>query len=261
MASGFVAWLFSGVAMRHTGLPPLDWLLQFTPLAVIFTAFAVGGVVNAINIIDGFNGLAVGSVAIMLSAMGLMALREGDAPLATLCFSLAVCALGFCAANWPLGKLFLGDGGAYLLGFLVAWVAVMLPMRHAEINAWATILVCAYPVVEVAFSIHRRKKRQRSHTGQADKLHLHHLVHRRLICQVLPDLSAELKNGFTSPLCWLFVAMPAAVAVHFSHDTAMLALAFGGVVLTYSAIYARLSQFRWCLTAYTLRHSKSELQP
>lgn len=69
--SGALAWYLTGVAMRNTGVAPLDWLLAFTPLAVLFTAFAVGGVANAINIIDGFNGLASGSMAIMLGPWGL----------------------------------------------------------------------------------------------------------------------------------------------------------------------------------------------
>lgn len=252
MFSGVAAWYLTGVAMQDTGLPPLDWLLQFTPVAVFFTAFAVGGVANAINIIDGFNGLAAGAVAIMLGAMGLMALNVGDAPLATVCFVVAVSALGFGAVNWPLGKLFLGDGGAYLLGFVLAWVAVLLPMRHAEVNAWATILVCAYPVLEVGFSVRRRRKREGHHPGQPDKVHLHHLLHRRVVCHVFPHLQGPLKNGMTSPLCWICAALPAAWAVVFAQKTPMLVSALAVVVFAYAAGYARLTQFRWCFSARTL---------
>jgi UDP-N-acetylmuramyl pentapeptide phosphotransferase/UDP-N-acetylglucosamine-1-phosphate transferase len=252
MFSGVLAWYITGVAMQNTGVPPMDWLLGFLPLAVLFTAFAVGGVANAINIIDGFNGLASGAVAIMLAAMGLIALSVGDAPLATVCFTVAACIIGFCAVNWPLGKLFLGDGGAYLLGFLLAWVAVLLPMRHPELNAWATILVCAYPVLEVGFSVNRRRNREGHHPGQPDKVHLHHLVHRRIVCQLFPRLSKPLQNGLTSPLCWLFVATPAALAVVFAQNTPLLIASLLALVFAYSAVYARLSQFRWCFSAVTL---------
>ena len=261
MFSGFIAWYLTGVAMQDTGVLPLDWLLQFTPLAVLFTAFAVGGVANAINIIDGFNGLATGAVAIMLTAIGMMALSVGDTSLATVCFLVSTCALGFGASNWPLGRIFLGDGGAYLLGFLLAWVAVLLPMRHIEINAWATILVCVYPVLEVAFSVRRRRNRLGHHPGQADKVHLHHLIHRRLVCQAWPHLSGDLKNGFTSPLCWLFTAVPAAWAVVFAQNTPMLILAVGALIFAYSAIYARLSQFGWCFSARTLRPTLVKANP
>ena len=249
MCSGALACVFTGVAMQNTGVPPFDWLLSFMPLAVVFTAFAVGGVANATNIIDGFNGLASGAVAIMLGAIGVMAFNVGDAPLASACFVLAVSALGFGAVNWPFGKIFLGDGGAYLLGFLLAWVAVLLPMRNPQINAWATILVCAYPVLEVAFSVRRRRKREGHHPGQADKVHLHHLIHRRIVRQALPRLSPTLQNGMTSPVSWLCAALPAAWAVLFAQSTPMLVLGFGCFVFIYSAFYARLSQFYWCLGA------------
>ena len=253
MCSGALAWYLTDVAMQDTGFPPLDWLLQFTPLAVLFTAFAVGGVANAINIIDGFNGLAAGSTAIMLGAMGLIALEVGDPALASVCLVLATCALGFGAVNWPLGKLFLGDGGAYLLGFCLAWVAVLLPMRSPQVNAWATILVCAYPVLEVFFSVRRRRQREGHHPGQPDKVHLHHLIHRRVVCQVLPQQRSEWKNGLTSPLCWLCAAGPAAWAVVFATNTPMLILGLVLASLAYAALYARLTQFRWCWSALTLR--------
>ena len=245
MASGVLACLITGVAMQNTGFPPLDWLLQWWPLAVIFTAFAAGGVANAINIIDGLNGLAAGSLAIMLSALGLMALNLGDAPVATVCFVVATCALGFGAINWPFGKLFLGDGGAYLMGFLLAWLAILLPMRHTEINAWATILICAYPVLEVVFSVLRRLRRDGHHPSSADRMHLHHLFHRRVVCRRCPNMSARLQNGFASPLCWLMAAFPCVLALVFMYNTWALAICLGLTVCLYAAVYTRLSQFRW----------------
>lgn len=257
MASGVTAWYLTGVAMQNTGVGVLDLALEFAPLAVLFTAFAVGGVANAVNIIDGFNGLAAGAVAIMLTFMGLMAASLGDSSLAAVCFLIACCALGFGTVNWPFGPIFLGDGGAYLLGFLLAWVAVLLPMRNPQVNAFSTLLVCAYPVLEVVFSVLRRRSRAGHHPGQADKAHLHHFVHRRLVGKVFPHASAKLKNGLTSPLCWLFAALPGAWAFAFSDNTALLALGVGLAALAYSTVYARLTQFRWCLSAATLQASPS----
>ena len=245
MCSGALAWYLTGVAMQNTGFPPLDWLLRFIPVAVVFTAFAVGGVANAINIIDGFNGLASGAVALMLGAMGLIALQVGDTALASTIFLIMVCILGFWLVNWPFGKIFLGDGGAYLLGFLLAWIAVLLPMRNPQVNAWATILVCAYPVLEVGFSVHRRRKREGHQAGQPDKLHLHHLIHRRVVCKLFSRTQATLKNGLTSPLCWGLVAAPAAWAVVFAQNTPMLVFAFLFAVISYGVVYARLAQFHW----------------
>lgn len=255
MFSGVVACYLTGIAMQNTGFAPLDWLLQWMPLAVVFTAFAVGGVANAINIIDGVNGLAAGAVAIMLVALGLIAASLGDADLSLVCFVVAACALGFGAVNWPLGKLFLGDGGAYLLGFLLAWLAVLLPMRNPQLNAWSSLLVVLYPVLEVMFSVLRRWRRAGHNPGQPDKVHLHHLIHRRVVCKLWPGLPGTLKNGMTSPVCWVFVAVPAASAVVLAQNTPMLAVAAVFFALAYSSVYARLTQFAWCFRALTLQHA------
>lgn len=252
MFSGALAWCLTGIAMQNTGVVPLDWLLAFTPVAVLFTAFAVGGVANAVNIIDGFNGLAAGVVSIMLIAMGLISLNVGDVPLATVCFVIAAVALGFGAINWPLGKVFLGDSGAYLLGFLVAWIAVLLPMRNPQVNAWATMLACAYPVLEVGFSYRRKSKRVGHNPGQPDKVHLHMLVYRRLASPLFNNANKAFKNGMASPFCWAYALLPAGWSVVFAQNTAALVLGFVFVIFAYAAIYARLTQFRWCFSAVTM---------
>jgi len=253
MASGVLAWWLTGIAMQDTGLWGLDALLTMLPLAVAFTAFVVSGVANAINIIDGFNGLAAGVVVIMLSAMGIMAQQVGDPELAYVAFTLASVTIGFGMVNWPWGKLFMGDGGAYLLGFLVAWVAILLPMRHESINGWATLLACAYPVLEVLFSIRRRINRQGHHPGQPDNCHLHHFLHRRVIRRLFPRTSPALRNGLTGALVWLIACLPAAWAVAYSENTLALVLGFLLATFGYAALYARLTQFVWCFQAATMR--------
>jgi UDP-N-acetylmuramyl pentapeptide phosphotransferase/UDP-N-acetylglucosamine-1-phosphate transferase len=253
MGSGLFAWYLTGFSMQNTGIAQVDWALQWLPLAVLLTAFAVGGVANAINIIDGFNGLASGSVAIMAGAIGLIALDVGDPTLASVCAVVVACAVGFGSVNWPMGRIFLGDGGAYLLGFCLAWLAVLLPMRNPTLNAWTTILVCAYPVLEVGFSVHRKTKRQGHSPGTPDKVHLHMLVHRRIVCPALPGISKTMQNSMTSPFCWVITLLPVLWAIRFPMDTTMLQLGFGLAIFGYAALYARLTQFRWCFSALTLR--------
>lgn len=191
-------------------------------------------------------------VAIMFGALGLIASNLADNMLANACYLMAVCSLGFGAVNWPLGKIFLGDGGAYLLGFVLAWLAVLVPMRNPQVNGIASAMVCLYPVLEVGFSVRRRRNRQGHHPGQADKAHLHHFIHRRVICKIFPQVDGKLKNGFTSPLCWLGTALPAGWAIVFAQDTLMLIIGLALASLSYAAVYARLTQFRWCISASTL---------
>ena len=180
MGAGVVFALLTGYTMHEVDLPGVDWLLSFYLCALLFTGFSMGGVANAINIIDGFNGLAAG-----LADHHVRRLRLGGAPgSATTWSSRWRCStralvLGFFLVNFPLGKIFLGDGGAYFAGFLLASLGVLLPMRNPETSAWTAILICAYPVIETLASMRRKARRDGHSVGQPDRVHFHMLAYRR----------------------------------------------------------------------------------
>lgn len=245
MACGVLGWVMTGHAITDANTPGLDWLLGFTVVSVAFTAFAVGGVANAINIIDGFNGLAAGAVTIILAAFGVICAWLGDADLAYTCLIIAGAVMGFMLVNWPFGKIFLGDGGAYFVGFAVAWLAVLLLARHPEVSAWAPMLVCGYPILEVGFSFVRKSRRSGHHPGQPDGVHLHMLMHRRLARRLYRQLDRTLQNGLTSPFAWAYAVVPAVWAVIFYDNTGALLLGFVASICLYAAVYRRLTQFRW----------------
>jgi UDP-N-acetylmuramyl pentapeptide phosphotransferase/UDP-N-acetylglucosamine-1-phosphate transferase len=225
MASGVLAWAMTGVSISHIGVWGIDHALAFLPFSVLFTAFAVGGVANAVNIIDGFNGLASGTVVICLSALGMIALGCNDVVLAQVCFGIAAVTLGFFLVNFPFGKLFLGDGGAYLLGFLLAWIAVMLPVRNPSVSPWASLLACAYPIFETVFTIARRVW-SKSHPGQPDSDHLHSLVKIAVAIPLFPSLRADLRNSSVSPISWTIALLPAYLAVQYAQVSLSLFMAF-----------------------------------
>ncbi|MEY3610518.1 MAG: hypothetical protein RJB14_240, partial [Pseudomonadota bacterium] len=179
MASGVLAWAITGYALTGVNVWGLDFLLQFTAVAVVFTAFAVGGVANAINIIDGLNGLASSMVLWALLGIAALAASLGDTVLAGTCLIIAACVLGFFVVNWPFGKLFLGDGGSYFLGFTLAWACVLLVERHTQVSAFAALLLCIHPITEVLYSVYRRRVRHQ-HPGHPDRLHFHSLFKRRV---------------------------------------------------------------------------------
>ncbi|MFC5479820.1 MraY family glycosyltransferase [Massilia suwonensis] len=221
MASGVACWALTGVSIAHTGIGLLDTMLTWLPLSVLFTAFAVGGVANAVNIIDGFNGLASGTVVIGLAAVGLIALDCGDAELARTCFIVCAVTVGFFLVNFPYGKLFLGDGGAYLLGFLLAWLSVTLVYRNPQVSSWAPLLACAYPTFETLFTIVRRLWCRR-HPGQPDSCHLHSLVKIAVAGRYFRRFSAPVRNACVSPFSWFLAAVPAWFAVSFPQSAEAL---------------------------------------
>ena len=149
------AWL--GAAITRTDIPGLDWVVASSAGAMLLTIFAVAGIANSVNIIDGFNGLASMCVVIMLASLSYVAFQVGDEAVATLALAGIGAVLGFFIWNYPAGLIFLGDGGAYFLGFFVAELSILLLVRNPSVSPLFPLLVCIYPVFETLFSIYRRR--------------------------------------------------------------------------------------------------------
>lgn len=148
--------------------------------AIVFTVFAIVGVTNAINIIDGLNGLAGGVSFFAFLSFATLSFVLGDTELFFVCLSLSAAIFGFLVFNFPKGKIFLGDGGAYFLGFMLAVISVMLVGRNQGVSAWFCLAVLIYPIWEVVFSIARRRMAIGKKAMGADKMHLHQVVMRSL---------------------------------------------------------------------------------
>jgi UDP-N-acetylmuramyl pentapeptide phosphotransferase/UDP-N-acetylglucosamine-1-phosphate transferase len=225
----------------------VDALLTIAPIAVAATAFVVAGGINAINIIDGFHGLAAGTVIIISAAFGFLAWQSGDTFVTRLALLSAGAAFGFLLVNYPTGRLFVGDGGAYLLGFWVSEIAVLLLIRNPMINAWQVLAICAYPIIEVMYSIYRRKIIRKTSAGHPDCLHLHTLIYRRLICQSLNHNHSQpwMRNASVACLVsvWIIVASLAAVLLGNSLPGAVAVVLIQ--VVLYVGVYARLVRGHW----------------
>ena len=240
IVTGILAWWLTGYTLKYVDIPPVDFLLAYLPLSIAFTAFAVAGLTNAINIIDGFNGLAGGTVIISLSALGIISWQVGDLQLAQLCLTVIVVLIGFMLFNYPFGKIFLGDGGAYLLGFILAWVAVMLPMRNPQVSVWAPLLVCSYPINEAIFSMARRLW-NKTDLHEADSSHLHSLIKKKIVLPNNGHLKPHFCNSLVAPHCWTYAIFFAAISIPLKNHTELLMAAWLASYALYFIIYRRLS--------------------
>jgi len=155
--------------------------------------------------------------------------------------------LGFFAWNYPAGLIFLGDGGAYVLGFLLAELALLLLGRNPRVAPMFPLLVCIYPVFETVFSIYRRRFIRRTSPGVPDGVHLHHLIFKRLLRWTVSRKDARAltrRNSMTSPYLWALCLTSVAPAVMFWDDNGVLFVCiviFAGV---YSLLYWRIVRFR-----------------
>lgn len=253
VSGGLVFCMLTGQWIRAVDVPGLDALLAMPMVGMVFTIFALTGATNAINIIDGFNGLAGGVALIILSALCVIADQVGDGALLVAQLGFMGAIAGFLLVNFPSGKIFLGDGGAYLLGFLLGIFAVLLPMRNPDVSPWVALVACAYPLLEVLFSIHRKASRDGYSPTEPDGVHLHMLVYRRITRHRFKDWGPAYRNAATSPFLWAFASGPAAGAVLFYDSTALLMVTLALSAIAYGLIYRRLTQFRWLPAKARLR--------
>lgn len=222
----------------------LDAVIQYPVLSILFTVFAVGGVTHSINIVDGLNGLAAGTVSIMLAGLATIAWTHGDILVMKLCLWGIASMAGFLLLNFPFGRIFLGDGGAYLAGFWLAECGVLLLLRNPGVSTWAVLLACIYPVWETVFSMYRRSIRGRVNSGQADLGHLHQLLYQRLHAKVQGPLTPSSDwrdHGVASATIWLVAIGCQVIAIIASENTFMTFVSACGYAVAYVWLYRQLT--------------------
>ena len=245
ITSGLLAWWLTDYSLSRLDIWGIDSLMKWQLVSVTFTAFAVGGVANAFNIIDGLNGLASGVAMTAFVGLAAISYGVGDGHLAALSMLFFFAVAGFFVVNWPFGKIFLGDGGSYLVGFSLAWIGVLLVERNPSVSAFAPVLVCVYPITEVLFSVYRRAM-HKEHVGMPDRLHFHSLVKRRYIRRWFAELNTVGRNSIAGLLVSLFT-LKAVILALYIYDSAWLSLlAIIYLGFAYVAVYARIVRHRWC---------------
>ncbi|MEP7303031.1 MAG: glycosyltransferase [Caldimonas sp.] len=246
VSASLAVWLLDAV-IRRTAIPGIDHLLSILPFAVVLTVFAVTGIANAVNIIDGFNGLASMCVFFMLSAIAYVALQTGDQFVLTASTTTIGAVLGFFVWNFPAGRIFLGDGGAYLLGFVVAELSVLVMGRNAAVSPMFGLLLCAYPIFETVFTIYRRKFVRGVATAAPDGIHLHTLIHRRVTrpgIGLSRDLRQTRRNSMTSPYLWVLCLFSVIPSVVWWSNTAVLTIFFFLFMAVYVFFYRSIVHFK-----------------
>ncbi len=145
-------------------------------VSLIVTVIWVVGITNTINLIDGLDGLAAGVAFIASISIAYTAHIHGRTEVAMAMLAIAGSAAGFLPYNFNPAKIFMGDGGSLFLGFMLAGLSVMSPMKSATMVATVVpVLVLGLPIFDTAFAILRRLVNRRP-IMEADKGHLHHRI-------------------------------------------------------------------------------------
>jgi UDP-N-acetylmuramyl pentapeptide phosphotransferase/UDP-N-acetylglucosamine-1-phosphate transferase len=226
----------------------INQLLSISVISIALSVVAITGLTNAFNIIDGFNGLASMVAIISLLAIGYIAFKVNDPILASTCLIVIGAIGGFFVWNYPRGLIFLGDGGAYLVGFLIATLSILLVNRNPTVSPWFALLVNAYPIFETLFTIWRRSVHQGKNPGLPDGAHFHSLIYRRLIrwavTYPIKESSSYIKNAKTSPYLWILSSLAVFPAIIWWNNTFILQLITFFFCISYIWAYNSVVKFK-----------------
>jgi UDP-N-acetylmuramyl pentapeptide phosphotransferase/UDP-N-acetylglucosamine-1-phosphate transferase len=236
MALLFSGWLFRalylGAYPDMSAVPVIHDLLLFQGGISFFYILATVSVANGMNLIDGVNGLCAVVAFTVLATLLFLAHMTNDGVMQLTCLTLILLLLPFTAFNFPLGFIFLGDVGAYVLGILLSCLSIVFFGRHPELSPWNAAVALLYPATEVIFTVLRRLISGYS-IYRPDRHHLH----LKLFYFLRPRHPfKKIAGALVTPILamlWLFPLL--SVVVFYRHPSVLIAS-----ILTFWTIYVAL---------------------
>lgn len=163
----------SGLIIERVTLPFVG-LVELGPLSVLITFLWVVGITNAINLIDGLDGLATGVSTIALTTMLFMAIIDVQVTAAYLSIVIIGANLGFLYHNFYPAKIYMGDTGSNFLGYMIAVISMLGLFKNVTIFGFIIpVIILAVPIFDTLFAIIRRAKTNQG-IMQPDNKHIHY---------------------------------------------------------------------------------------
>lgn len=237
MMSAILCGAFLGGWLNHLNIPGLDYLMAFGFFSVLVTCFAITGLTHSFNLIDGYNGLSGTVALIILCGIAIVANQVGDDALTATTLLIGAAIFGFLIWNYPFGLIFLGDGGAYLIGFLVGEMSVLLVVRNEQVSPFFPLLLALYPIYETSFTIFRRIIIEKTQATKPDASHLHQLIYQYLIKRMANKNSIGAINSTTSVFLWIITLTSAIPATLFWGNIKILVFFIMLFLTSYTLIY------------------------
>lgn len=190
--AALVIYFLAGIRMNVLNLPLVHHEINLGWWSLPLTIFWILALTNAVNLIDGLDGLADGVALISLTTMGIVGyyfLHTQQLYVPIACFMLAACLLGFLPYNFHPAKMFLGDTGALYIGFMLAVLSLKGLKNVTFISTLVPIIILGVPISDTIYAMIRRRLNHHP-VSEADKHHLHHqlmrmgLTHRQTVLTI-----------------------------------------------------------------------------
>ena len=198
----YVIYLYTNNILPSIELLEILQFINSPVILIIIMTLSSAALINGSNMIDGANGLCAFTFFVIFSVMMFIANKEGDLYLVESLFISLIVIGVFIIFNYPNGKIFLGDTGAYLLGFMSFCFFLHLIQRN-EVPAWSSLALFFYPIIEVTFSFFRKIFMENRNPMIADENHLHLIFYRVFLKSLKNKMVSNCMVTFALALIWL----------------------------------------------------------
>lgn len=176
LLSAILTMLIFDISVNSIGISIFDFFMEFKIISILFTILCIVFLIQAFNIIDGLNGLSLITAMICLFSMSIIAFQLDDINLSKASIYLFFILFGVLILNFPFGKIFIGDAGAYLIGLYIAIFSIALIEKNINISPFVIALILIYPSYELFRSFLRRLILKKG-IFRPDTNHLHSLLY------------------------------------------------------------------------------------
>ena len=165
-----------GLTIDRVTIPFTDTILELEFFGLLFTVLWFVAMMNLINLIDGLDGLAGGIGLMLMVLLAYLGVRQGGQFSSVLAIGMIGVIFGFLLHNFPPAKCYMGDSGAYLIGYMIAALSLLNSQKGAVMAAMiAPVMALALPILDVAYALLRRGLRGLP-LFRPDRGHIHHLL-------------------------------------------------------------------------------------
>ena len=218
--------------------PAFSSIINSSPFNYLFFIFSILVVTNGMNLIDGMNGLFSLTALSQLLFLFFIGSSVNDWLIVQTSLFFAIPLFVFLLFNFPSGRIFIGDFGAYFYGFVISLLAIYTFGEYPELLTWLAVLVLSYPSIELLFSFIRKKLNSKSPL-EADDKHLHTLIYKKFFFKLGRH---KLANNITTLSLFIFWMGP---LIFYTFTTVSLLTIFCSILLLtfiYVLLYILISK-------------------